>query len=261
MLDYRLILFFFFTLFTSLWGGDDQTTPLLIGMELSYPPFETIDREGKPYGVSVDLAYALGRDLNRKVEILNIPFIGLIPALNTNKIDLIISSLTKTKERESAIDFSNPYLITGLTLLVSVKSNLQGIDQAKEPGRRIVVKAGTSGQAYALKNLPPENVIVLDKEASAVLEVVQGKADAFIYDQLSVYTNWQKNSKTTRAILNPFEKEYWAIGVRKGDSELLEQVNRFLEKFRKDKGMEKLGEKYFPHQLEAFKKMQIPFIL
>jgi polar amino acid transport system substrate-binding protein len=87
--------------------------PLIVGMELSYPPFETFDEQGKPSGVSVDLASALGKYLHRDIKIENIPFVGLIPSLKTGKIDLILSSMTVTAEREKSIDFSDPYLSTG----------------------------------------------------------------------------------------------------------------------------------------------------
>ena len=72
---------------------------LLVGMELAYPPFEMRDERGEPAGVSVDLARALGEQLGRAVEIQNLPFDGLIPALKTGRIDLIISSMTATPER------------------------------------------------------------------------------------------------------------------------------------------------------------------
>src|SRR5271170_5054423 len=71
---------------------------LIVGMDLSYPPFEQFDRNGNPTGVSVDLANALGENLHRKVVIRNIRFDGLIPELKTGGIDLIISSMTATKE-------------------------------------------------------------------------------------------------------------------------------------------------------------------
>src|SRR5579863_7695802 len=83
---------------------------LIVGMELAYPPFEMTDEKGQPTGVSVDLAKALGKFLGREVEIQNLPFDGLIPSLQTRKIDLIISSLTATAERAKSIDFSDPYL-------------------------------------------------------------------------------------------------------------------------------------------------------
>src|SRR5690242_5036247 len=89
---------------------------LIVGMELAYPPFEMTDARGQPMGVSVDLAKALGTYLHREVEIQNVPFDGLIPALQTRKIDLIISSMTATAERAKSIAFSDPYVKTGLCL-------------------------------------------------------------------------------------------------------------------------------------------------
>ena len=110
---------------------------LIVGMELAYPPFEMQDDRGNPSGVSVDLARALAEYLHEPVSIENIPFSGLIPALKTGKVDVVISSMTETPERARSIDFSDPYLSTGLCLLVKKNSPIQGIDQKP---KRIVVK-------------------------------------------------------------------------------------------------------------------------
>jgi polar amino acid transport system substrate-binding protein len=220
--------------------------PLKIGMELSYPPFETIDTEGQPAGFSVELAKALGAYLKRPIVIENIPFVGLIPSLKTGKIDLILSSLTVTPDREKAINFSDPYLETGLSLLLRIDSTISGIEELNTPGRIVAVKQGTTGEVYAKKEMTQAKVLILDKEASCVLEVIQGKVDAFIYDEFSIYTNWQKNKETTKPILKPFYKENWAMGLRKGDKKLLDEVNCFLEQFRKKNGIDKLTEKFFP---------------
>ncbi|MFM7108883.1 MAG: transporter substrate-binding domain-containing protein, partial [Planctomycetaceae bacterium] len=103
-------------------GAAAADGPLRLGMELSYPPFEMTDRDGRPAGVSVRLAEALGKHLGREVVIENVAFDGLIPALKTGKIDCIISSMTATPERARSIAFSAPYLRTGLALLVAAKS-------------------------------------------------------------------------------------------------------------------------------------------
>jgi polar amino acid transport system substrate-binding protein len=232
---------------------------LIVGMELAYPPFEMTDTHGNPAGVSVDLANALGQYLHRKVVIQNIRFDGLIPDLKTGKIDLIISSMTATPDRADSIDFSDPYLKTGLCLLVRSNSRIQSIADADKPGATIVVKKGTTGQIYGEKQIKNAQVLVLDAESACVLEVLQGKADAFIYDQMSTYQNWRKNPATTRAILVPFQQESWAIGIRKGNTELRDQVNRFLADYKARKGFDALGDKYLAEQKEAFKKLGIPF--
>ncbi len=234
---------------------------LTVGMELAYPPFEMTDTAGKPSGVSVELAQELGKALGRKVVIENTAFDGLIPALKTGKIDLIISSMTANEERAKSIDFSDAYLSTGLCLLVKKGSNVAGIKDLDLPGRTVAVKKGTTGHSYAAKNFKQAKVLVLDKESAAVLEVVQGKADAFIYDQMSTYQNWQRNQSTTKALLVPFQKESWAVGIRKGNEPLRAKVNAFLKEFRAKGGFDRLGDKYLKEQKDAFKQLGYPFYL
>lgn len=242
-------------------GAAAQKDKLVVGMELSYPPFEMTDTSGKPAGVGVDIANELGKALGRTVVIKNTSFDGLIPSLKTGKIDLIISSMTSTAERAKSIDFSDPYLSTGLCLLINKKSPITGMANLDQPGRTVAVKKGTTGHTYAAKNIKQAKVLVLDKESAAVLEVVQRKADAFIYDQMSTYQNWQRNQATTKAILTPFQKESWAIGIRKGNHELKSRVNLFLKDFRAKDGFERLGNRYLKDQKDAFKKLGYPFYL
>jgi polar amino acid transport system substrate-binding protein len=245
---------------SSVLKAEDSTKALRVGMELSYPPFEMTDAQGAPTGISVEIAQALGKYLGRPVEIVNIPFDGLIPSLRTGKIDLILSSMTATDERRKTIDFSEPYLTTGLCLLVSARSSVQKFEDLDEPGRTVVVKQGTTGHLFATKELRKAKVRVLDQETSCVLEVAQGRAEVFIYDQMSVYSNWKKNEGTTRPILKPFREEHWAVGIRKGNDELRRQVNDFLRVFAGEGGFEKLGDKYLSEQKKAFKERGIPFL-
>lgn len=236
-----------------------EGSKLRVGMELAYPPFEMRDQNGEPVGVSVDLARALGEALGRTVEIQNLPFDGLIPALKTGKLDLIISSMTATPERAQSIDFSEPYLKTGLCLLVGAKSDIRSIADADKIGRSIAVKKGTTGHLYALRALKAARPLVLDNENACVLEVVQGKAEAFIYDQMSTFKNARRDPDTTRAILAPFQQESWAVGLRKGSDDLRAKVNAFLADYRAKGGFEKLGDKWLGEQKAEFKRLGVPF--
>jgi polar amino acid transport system substrate-binding protein len=230
---------------------------LVVGMDLSYPPFETIDESGKPAGISVELARALADTLQRPLRIENLPFVGLIPSLQNGRIDCIISSMTDTPERRQSIAFSDPYLSTGLALLAGANADFS--NSIDRQGRTLVVRQGTTGELWARANLKEAKLLSVEKENSAVLEVIQGKADAFIYDQMSVWQNWKKNPVTTRAILTPLQKEYWAIGVRKDNEALRLKINEFLKDFRAKGGFEQLGDKYLGEQKEAFRKEGIPF--
>ena len=255
---FRILFLCFTALFSTLSAQKEK--PLVVGMELSYPPFETFDTKGNPCGVSVDIAYALGKYLNREIKIENIPFIGLIPSLKTGKIDLILSSMTVTPEREKSIDFSDPYLSTGLCLLINIKTKGDTIQELDVAGNTIDVKLGTTGDTYALRNIKKAKVRALDLESTCILEVIQGKANAFIYDQFSVLANWRKNLQTTKANLRPIDREDWAMGIRKSDPELKSQVNAFLKAFRAEGGFKMLADKYFKDQQKLFKEQGIPFV-
>ena len=236
-----------------------SSTELVVGMDLSYPPFETIDTSGNPTGVSVDLAQALGKHLGRPVRIENIPFTGLIPSLKTGKIDCVISSMTDTPERRTSITFSDPYLTIGLALLVAKNSPVQSIADVDQPGKSLAVRQGTTGEVWARAHLKQAKIIALEKESAAVLEVVQGKADAFLYDQMSVWKNAKEQSATTRALLIPVQKENWAVGLKLDNEGLRDQINGFLKSFRDAGGFEQLGDKYLGEQKAAFKEQGQPF--
>lgn len=93
-----------------------------------------------------------------------------------------------------------------------------------------------------------------------MLEVTQGKADAFIYDQMSTLRNWQANPDTTRAMLKPFREEAWAVAMRKGDIAMKAHVNAFLAKYRAGGGFRRLGDKWLKDQRETFAKLGVPFV-
>ena len=239
--------------------NSSEVKPLVVGMDLSYPPFETIDAGGKPSGISVEIAQALGESLHRPVRIENIPFTGLIPSLLTRKINLIISSMTDTPERRKTISFSDPYLTIGIASLVGTKSGLTSSKDLDHPGRTVAVRQGTTPQVWAAEHLKSAKLLILDKESSAVLEVVQGKSDAFLYDQMSVWKNQREHPAQTIALLEPLQTESWAIGLRPADAELREQVDAFLKAFRASGGFDRLGDRYLRDQKEAFAKAGIPF--
>jgi len=256
-----LMAFFVFLTSTAIASAAETAKPLIVGMELAYPPFEMSDTSGKPTGVSVDLATDLAKSLGRPVVIQNTSFDGLIPALKTGKVDLVISSMTATAERAQSIDFSDPYLSTGLCLLLKKDSAAKGIADLDKAGVKVAVKKGTTGHLYATAKLKNAEILVLDKESAAVLEVSQGKADAFIYDQMSTYQNWQRNKATTRAILEPFQKESWAVGIGKGNDELKSKVNAFIKDYRAKGGFEQLGDRYLKEMKDEFKRLGYTFFL
>jgi polar amino acid transport system substrate-binding protein len=242
-------------------ASGDQGAVLRVGMDLSYPPFEMQDKAGNPDGVGVRLAEALAAHLGRPLQIVPMEFSGLIPALKTGNIDLILSSMTATDERRKSIDFSDPYAFTGLALLVRKDSPIQSIEDLKQHGRTITAKTATTGETWAIHNLPNAKRVVFEDQTACVEEVSQGRADAFIYDQLSIYKYAEEKKETTRGLLKPFVEESWALGIAKGNDALRGQVNAFLAEFRKQDGFGKLGDRYLSQEKKFLEAAGVPFIL
>jgi len=234
-------------------GCQKNSDKLIVGMELAYPPFETKDDAGDPTGISVDLAKAIGEHIGREVEIVDTAWDGLIPSLMTGKIDMIISSMTITEKRKEEVNFSDPYANAYLAILANKDSGITGIDDLNQPGRKVAVKTGSTGYLYAQDNLENAEIIALADESACVMEVSQGKADGFLYDQLTIYRNNLNNPDTTTAIFIPFQNvEHWGIAINKENTELLAQVNEFLKEFLLDGGFDVLTEKYLKEEKEAF---------
>lgn len=230
--------------------------PLVVAMELAYPPFETRDDAGNPSGLSVDFIRDFGNAYDYDVEIQNTGWDGLIPSLQTGKADLVISSMTITPEREEAVDFSDPYARAQLAILANSESGISSIEDLDQPDKTVAVKTGSTGDVYATKNLKNARITRLTDESACVTEVVQGKADGFLYDQLTIYRNQQANPSTTTAVFIPFQDpEYWGIAVAPGNEELLDQLNAFIAQSKENGEFNRLTETYLPEEKTAFDQL------
>lgn len=233
---------------------------LVVGMELQYPPFETTDEKGNPTGISVDIAMKLGEFLGRSVRIENTSYSGLIPALQSKKIDIILSSMTITDKRKESIDFSDPYAQANLALLIAKDSPVQSAADLTA-GRKIAVKKGTTAHVYSEEHFKDAEVLVFDTEGACILEVITGKADVFIYDQMSIYKAWKTNPDTSRVNLEPFaaNPENWGIGLRKGEEAFRGQINDFIKKSKENGFFGSLADKYLKDMKAVFDELKIPF--
>lgn len=229
---------------------------LVVGMELAYPPFETKDEQGRPKGISVDFAKAFGEYIGKEVQIENIAWEGLIPSVQTGKVDMVVSSMTITEERGKTVDFSKPYANSLLGILTNKNSDIQSVEALNQKGKKVAVKTGSTGYFYAMQHLAQAEIIALADESACVTEVAQGKADGFLYDQLTIYRNWKNNEDTTQAIFIPFQEvDRWGVAVQKGNTELLEQLNAFITQYTDEGGFETLSEKYLKEEKKAFETL------
>lgn len=233
---------------------------LIIGTDATYPPFEFVDEQGQIAGVDIEIGREIGKALGREVEFKNINFDGLQTALLTNAVDLVISSVSATPERRKAVDFSEPYVKTGLSVLVSKNSAVTKGDDLQAPGRKIVVRLGTTGEAWARENFKHAQIKALDNDTSCVMEVVNANVDAWIYDQLSIMNHHAQHPETTRALLAPLREEVWAVALRQGDSELKTKVNEVLARMKQDGSFKRLADRFMAKEQKMMTEQGIPFV-
>ena len=217
---------------------------LKVGMELKWAPFEMIDTNGNPTGISVDLAYALGEYLDRDIEIVDMAFGSLITALSTGEIDIIIGSMSITEEREDGpnFTFSNPYfyfpLVTLLnkdfaeTYSIETKDDLFTYDGVRFVGQSTFV-------SLSIPSDEALNPILLEfnEAASAVIEVVTGRADAFIISASSAAGYAIANPDTTVIMWDPIDLSPIGMGMREDDPQLLADVNAFIAELNDTDGV------------------------
>lgn len=237
-----------------------RSNKLIIGTDATYPPFEFVDAQGQITGVDIEVGREIGKALGREVEFRNINFDGLITALRTGSIDLVISALSINPERKQSIDFSDPYVKTGLSILAAKDSTVQSAADLKTPGRKIVVRLGTTGESWARENLKDAKIIALDADVSCVMEVVNASVDAWIYDQVSVMNHHAKHPEKTRALLAPLREEVWTVGLKKGNEELKTKVNEVLARMRSDGSFTQLADRFMAKEQVMMTAQGLPLV-
>lgn len=221
---------------------------LRVGMDASYPPFGSQNQETKDYeGFDVDIIRAIGAEEGFDVEISNRSFDGLIPALQAKEIDVAINDITITDDRKQSVDFSKPYYIAGLGVVV--RSDNDTIHTAEDlRGKTLGVSIGSTGEEAARK-IPGANVRVFNAINEAFLEVQNGGVDAVVNDiptnEYYVSHAGNKNVRTAEVALT---KEDLGIAVLKGNTELLTKIDDGLAKIKANGKFSEIYEKWFGKQ-------------
>jgi len=228
-----LLLLLTLSIFTlSSCGNDDNT--LKVGMDLRWPPFETIDENGDATGISVDLAYMLGDYLDREVEIVDLEFGSLITALETNQIDVIIGSMSITEDRAEKIAFSDPYFYFPLITVLNKDFYDEYQPETKEDLFSIedeVVYVGP--KSFVSLSIPRDEatnpvIIEVNDSNAAILEVVSGTSDAFIISASSAAGYQAANPDTTVLMWDAIDSSPIGMGMRLSDTDLIEDINAFI---------------------------------
>jgi polar amino acid transport system substrate-binding protein len=228
-----------------------STKVLRVGMNPGYAPFEMVDTDGNLIGFDVDVAHYLAGQMGNgvRVEVQKSDWDPIVANLNAGKFDVIISGMTRTPQRALRCEFTDPYFETGQALLVnrakwkpSPKLTVRDFDK---PGVVVATKLGTTGEIAARKTFQKATIKTMETESDAALEVDAGRADVMVYDKPYIAIRAQESPQRTFAMLDPFTKEYLAIAVRKGDTELRDWLNLTLFELRASGTWDSLYQTWF----------------
>ncbi|MFQ5795906.1 MAG: transporter substrate-binding domain-containing protein [Candidatus Bipolaricaulia bacterium] len=209
---------------------------LLVGTDIPYTPFEFRDQQGRLVGFDIDVAQLIADEIGVDLEAVPTGFDVIIPALNTNKFDIIISGMTRTLKRALQVNFTDGYLTAGQIAMVNRRRmpNVTSYDQFNQAGVVITVQLGTTGEIAARNSFPNATIRTFDNAEVTVLEVVFGRADAVIFDDVFLLAELPKFSDRVYLFdtSDPLTKEILGLAIRKGDPDFLTWLNLFLEQIR-----------------------------
>ncbi len=198
-----------------------------VGIALNGPPIGFRDDSGTPMGYDVDFAYKLAEVLGVEVEFVDVNGETRIPTLTSGRVDVVFANMTGNLERAKTIDFSIPYLESGIKMLTAAGSQYTSLDMLDSPDVRIAVARGTTGEALVLKHAPSAELVYVQDFTDQILQLEQGKADVTFEDSSLVdyaaMTNDALEAQTERYSSDPI-----CIGVAKGDMEFVRYLDMFV---------------------------------
>ena len=234
----KITLLLFIVLFTgcSVIQPASREEVLRIGITPDYPPM--IFKTGEEIrGVEADCGNLLARGLQRTPQFIEFPWEELIPALVGGKIDIIMSGMSITDARKVRIDFLQPYMRGGLMTLMRAEDRPKypTLESIKQSVGNVGVVKGTTGEVFVRKNFPQaQSIIPLTKASDSISPIKNRRLDLFVHDAPAIAWLVSENEAEVKGFWEPFNEEYMAWAVNRGDRELLVQVNALITKWKND---------------------------
>ncbi len=220
---------------------------LRVGFESGYVPFEMTNKKGEFIGFDMDFGRRLAKSMGVKFVPVNTAWDGIIPALVTGKFDIIMGGMTITQERNLKVNFANPYIVVGQTILLNnkLKDQVKSYKDLNNPKFILTSRMGTTGEQAIKKYIPKATYKGFESEAEAGLEVINGKADALVYDLPFCGFLYGSQGKDKTVFLNePFTYEPLAWAINRGDPDFLNYLNNFLRQSKGDGFYDRMYKKW-----------------
>ncbi|MBW4624248.1 MAG: ABC transporter permease subunit [Brasilonema octagenarum HA4186-MV1] len=227
-------------------NGSTAGKTLTVATEPTFPPFEFQSATGELQGFDIDLMNAIAQSAGFKVKYKNIPFDGMIPALQVQTVDAAVAAMAITAERVKTISFSRPYFKSGLAIATRTDNqNITNLDSLKN--KIIGVQIGTTG-ALKAKSLPGSEVRTFNDSPLTLQALLNGSVDAVLNDRVVIlYGIKSGNLKGLKVVGSLLTEEFYGIPTPKG-SPNLDLINQGLATVLKNGSYTKIYQKWFGTQ-------------
>lgn len=212
---------------------------LVMVTNAEFPPYEF--RESNDIvGIDADIARAIADKLGMELEIQDMAFDSLIPAIQSGKADFSAAGMTVNEDRKKNVDFTDTYAEAAQVIIVNEGSDIKTPDDLE--GKKVGVQTGTTGDIYA-DDIKDADVQRFNKGMEAVLALTQGKLDAVIIDREPAKV-FVKENAGLQILDEAFTEEEYAIAVKKGNTELVEKMNGAIKELKESGELQKIVDKY-----------------
>lgn len=248
-------------------AGIIQRGELRIGLEAGYLPFEMIDtrsglrqreirhgglrqkgRQLSLMGFDIDVGIEMAKALGVKPVFVDTLWPSIIPALKLDRLDVIFGGMSVTEARRTQVDFADPFMTVGQTVLLNARHEkaVKSYKDLDDSVYTVISKPGTTGEAAVLKMIPRATYMPVNTEMAGAMRVLEGKADAFVYD-LPFNAVFMAINPSDQVIFldEPFTEEPIAWAIRKNDPDFLKFLNEFLAKIKADGRFDKIYNEWF----------------
>ena len=223
----RSIIFLILILFL-VTGCSSKKEKLILATEAGFAPYEYYNN-GEIVGVDIDIAKEIAKTLNKELEIKDVAFDSIISEVKTSKSDFGAAGISYTKERAREVDFTVNYMESRQVLIVKKDSKLKSPkDLTKE---RIAVQLGSVADSYLTENMPNVEVVREKKFLAAIQDLKDDKVDGVVMDEIPAEELITDDFIILKEAL---VTDYYGMIVQKGNTELLEEMNRVIEKLKAD---------------------------
>jgi polar amino acid transport system substrate-binding protein len=201
-----------------------------IGVCVDSEPSGYRDSDGNFHGYDIDVATLVAEALGVELALVRVTVVSRMPELLAGRIDIVACNITATTERAKTIDFSFPYLRTGIKLLVQRDAGISGLDDV-DAAARVVVGRGTTGEMFVGARFPEAQVLFAENPGDAELLLRLRQADVYIDDSLIVDYIAKDHPDQLVALPETYSVDAIAFGIRKGNPELLRWLDLFASTY------------------------------